>query len=90
MPFLSDHMLAKRQVNTVAREELWVSTFQIFVLIFFRKFRKSEIMQQVPEMIQLDHTGIRLIVEIKSVLKVAQHVTRQRVLGLFLRPSAFV
>ena len=77
MPFLSDHMLAKRQVNTVAREELWVSTFQIFVLIFFRKFRKSEIVQQVPEMIQLDHTGIRLIVEVKSVLKVAQHVTRQ-------------
>jgi hypothetical protein len=64
-------VLAKRQVNTVAREELWVSTFQIFVLIFFRKFRKSEIVQQVSEMIQLDHTSTLFIVEVKSFLKVA-------------------
>lgn len=34
VPFLSNHVLAERHVNAVAREELWVSTLQVFVLIF--------------------------------------------------------
>ena len=90
MPFLSDHVLAKRQVNTVAREDLWVSTFQIFVLIFFRKFRKSEIVQQVPKMGHVDDTSTFLVVVVKGFLEIAKHVAWQLVISLLLCLGALV